>query len=166
MIPLLLRRGEEPPFLFFTIFLFFVIVFFFSAARARGWNPPVAVTRPTTRDNVLNYVLRLTFEEETFVNVNNIKTQNLASQRANGIHNQYIVVTILLAIEGKYMLPSINSSPELKEALQKLSSINRKTSKNRLELVRAVEVLWTPQNETNTLLEEQLLKSYPHLKHF
>ncbi|GLT57357.1 hypothetical protein SLA2020_303350 [Shorea laevis] len=79
------------------------------------------------------------------------------SQRANGFRNEYIVITILVAAEGVHKLPTINGSGDLKEALQKIGSIP--SSK-----ILAVEVLWTPQNENDTLSERELLEDYPLLR--
>lgn len=44
------------------------------------------------RFNQLSIEERGKFDEETLVNVNNIKKQSSASQRANGFRNEYIVV--------------------------------------------------------------------------
>jgi len=92
-------------------------------------------------------------------------------------------ITILVAAEGVHKLPTINGSGDLKEALQKLGSIP--SSKilvsmkffPKSELVgvkylclisrvfmQAVEVLWTPQNENDTLSERELLEDYPLLR--
>ncbi|XP_027349783.1 uncharacterized protein LOC113861272 [Abrus precatorius] len=109
------------------------------------------------RFNQLSIEERGKFDEETLVNVNNIKRQSTRSQRANGFSNEYIVITILAAAEGEHKLPSINGSRDLKEALQKLGSIP--SSK-----LLAVEVLWTPQNENDTLSERELLEDYPLLR--
>ncbi|KAL9320357.1 hypothetical protein ACSQ67_012196 [Phaseolus vulgaris] len=109
------------------------------------------------RFNQLSIEERGKFDEETLVNVNNIKRQSTRSQRANGFSNEYIVITILAAAEGEHKLPSINGSGNLKDALQKLGSIP--SSK-----LLAVEVLWTPQNENDTLSERELLEDYPLLR--
>ncbi|KAL5712635.1 FLUCTUATING-LIGHT-ACCLIMATION protein 1 [Ranunculus cassubicifolius] len=109
------------------------------------------------RFNQLSIEERGKFDEETLVNVNNIKRKGSKSQRGNGFSNEYIVITILVAAEGVNKLPAINSSADLKEALQKLASIpSSKTM--------AVEVLWTPQNENDTLSERELLEDYPLLR--
>ncbi|CAI9102520.1 OLC1v1000802C1 [Oldenlandia corymbosa var. corymbosa] len=109
------------------------------------------------RFNQLSIEERGKFDEETLVNVNNIKKRSSTSQRASGFSNEYIVVTILVAAEGVHKLPTINSSLDLKEALQKLASIpSSKTL--------AVEVLWTPQNEDDALSERELLEDYPLLR--
>jgi len=44
------------------------------------------------RFNQLSIEERGKFDEETLVNVNNIKRQSTRSQRANGFSNEYIVV--------------------------------------------------------------------------
>ncbi|XVF42128.1 hypothetical protein PTKIN_Ptkin01aG0335400 [Pterospermum kingtungense] len=107
--------------------------------------------------NQLSIEERRKFDEETLVNVNNIKRKSPASQKASGLSNDYIVVTILVAAQGMHKLARINGSGALKEALQKLASIP--TSE-----IQAVEVLWTPQNESDTLSEQELLEDYPLLK--
>ncbi|XP_022719196.1 uncharacterized protein LOC111277206 isoform X2 [Durio zibethinus] len=75
------------------------------------------------RFNQLSIEERGKFDEETLVNVNNIKRQSTISQKASGFSNEYIVITILVAAEGVHKLPPINGSGDLKEALQKLASI-------------------------------------------
>ncbi|KAK8712637.1 hypothetical protein V6N13_147871 [Hibiscus sabdariffa] len=109
------------------------------------------------RFNQLSIEERGKFDEETLVNVNNIKRQSTSSQKASGFSNEYIVITILVAAEGVHKLPPINGSGDLKEALQKLASIP--SSK-----IMAVEVLWTPQNEDDILSERELLEDYPLLR--
>ncbi|KAI3448651.1 hypothetical protein Pfo_005316 [Paulownia fortunei] len=109
------------------------------------------------RFNQLSIEERGKFDEETLVNINNIKKQSSTILKASGFSNEYIVITILVAAGGAYKLPSINNSKDLKEALQKLASI---TSSRTL----AVEVLWTPQNEDDTLSERELLEDYPLLR--
>ncbi|KAJ6820361.1 uncharacterized protein M6B38_396595 [Iris pallida] len=109
------------------------------------------------RFNQLSIEERGKFDEETLVNVNSIKKQRTTSQRSKTFSNEYIVITILVAAEGVHKLPVINSSSDLKEALQKLGSIPANKT-------LAVEVLWTPQNENDTLSERELLEDYPLLR--
>ncbi|MFS8018750.1 hypothetical protein Hanom_Chr15g01395711 [Helianthus anomalus] len=63
------------------------------------------------------------FDEETLVNINNIRKKSATSQSSNGLPNDYIVVTIIVAARGVPELPPVKSSAQLKEALQKLASI-------------------------------------------
>nr|XP_043634369.1 uncharacterized protein LOC122605479 [Erigeron canadensis] len=109
------------------------------------------------RFNQLSIEERGKFDEETLVNVNNIRKQSATSQRSNGFRNEYIVITIIVAAGGVHKLPPINSSAQLKEALQKLASIPSSR-------IMAVEVLWTPQNENDTLSERELLEDYSLLR--
>ncbi|XP_071722498.1 FLUCTUATING-LIGHT-ACCLIMATION protein 1, chloroplastic-like [Rutidosis leptorrhynchoides] len=87
------------------------------------------------------------------------KQRTISGQSDSGFSNDkgYMVITLLVAAEGVHKLPSINSSVELKEALQKLGSILSSQ-------IMAVEVLWTPQSEKDTLSEQELLEDYPHLR--
>ncbi|OMO96440.1 hypothetical protein COLO4_15262 [Corchorus olitorius] len=63
------------------------------------------------------------FDEETLVNVNNIRRQSTASQKASEFSNEYMVITILVGVKGVHKLPPISGSGDIKEALQKLASI-------------------------------------------
>lgn len=109
------------------------------------------------RFNQLSIEERGKFDEETLVNVNNIKRQRTPNYSSKTFSNEYIVITILVAAEGVHKLPVINSSADLKAALQKLGSIPANKT-------MAVEVLWTPQNENDTLSERELLEDYPLLR--
>ncbi|URD76099.1 hypothetical protein MUK42_26012 [Musa troglodytarum] len=107
--------------------------------------------------NQLSIEERGKFDEETLVNVNNIRRQKTSKKTFKSFSNGYIVITILVAAEGVYRLPVINGSGDLKEALQKLGSIP-------CSKTLAVEVLWTPQDENDTLSERELLEDYPFLR--
>eukprot|EP00252_Welwitschia_mirabilis_P016204 TRINITY_DN35777_c0_g1_i1.p1 TRINITY_DN35777_c0_g1~~TRINITY_DN35777_c0_g1_i1.p1 ORF type:complete len:403 (+),score=79.49 TRINITY_DN35777_c0_g1_i1:273-1481(+) len=109
------------------------------------------------RFNQLSIEERGKFDEETLVNVNNMRKQINPSRRSDVFNNEYIVVTILVAAEGEHSLPIINSSADLMEALRKLGSIPSHQT-------LAVEVLWTPQNESDALSERELLQDYPLLR--
>ncbi|XAR54516.1 hypothetical protein NMG60_11029672 [Bertholletia excelsa] len=109
------------------------------------------------RFNQLSIEERGKFDEETLVNVNSMKRKSTTNQKTSGFSNEYIVITILVAAEGVHKLPAINGSGNLKEALQKLASIPAHRT-------LAVEVLWTPQNEEDTLSERELLEDYPLLR--
>ncbi|CAI9271890.1 unnamed protein product [Lactuca saligna] len=49
--------------------------------------------------------------------------QRTINRRNKDFHKEYIVITIIVAAKGEHKLPPINSSAELKEALQKLATI-------------------------------------------
>ncbi|KAK2365149.1 myelin-associated oligodendrocyte basic protein [Trifolium repens] len=109
------------------------------------------------RFNKLSTEERGKFDEETLVNLNNIKRQSTRSQGSNGLINEYLVITILVAAKGVLKIPSIKGRGKLKEALQILGSIHPS------ELL-AVEVLWTPQSENDTLSEQELREDCPLLR--
>lgn len=70
---------------------------------------------------------------------------------------EYIIVTLLAATLGKFQIPAINNSDDLRQALRQIGSI---PSDNLL----AIEVLWTPQAEGDTLTSDDLLAEYADLK--
>ena len=99
--------------------------------------------------------------EETLVNVNSRKLSTSAvktgkdGDEENGI-NEYILVTIIAACDGGLKLPAVTDSAELRTALKRVGAI-------RADALQAVEVIWTPQEEGDTLTEEELLADYPTL---
>ncbi|KAG0556968.1 hypothetical protein M758_11G088600 [Ceratodon purpureus] len=108
--------------------------------------------------NQLSLEERGKFDEETFINVNSIRKRMVAASKGNNrFSNEFIVVTILVAVEGEHKLPAISSSEDLQKALQKLGSLSESS-------IQAVEVLWTPQDENDTLTERELLRKYPLLR--
>jgi uncharacterized membrane protein len=115
------------------------------------------------RFNQLALMERSKFTEETLSNYN---SQLRGASQAKGSSmvtaegqepGEYIIVTILAGTEGKLDLPKINSSDDLRQALRQMGSV----SSDRL---LAVEVLWTPQAEGDTLSADDLLAGYPDLK--
>eukprot|EP00271_Cylindrocystis_brebissonii_P014271 TRINITY_DN3557_c0_g1_i1.p1 TRINITY_DN3557_c0_g1~~TRINITY_DN3557_c0_g1_i1.p1 ORF type:complete len:448 (+),score=46.00 TRINITY_DN3557_c0_g1_i1:293-1636(+) len=99
------------------------------------------------------------FERETLVNVGNIRRQlgRGFGGSASRMSSEYIVVTLVVAVEGQLKIPQVNSSQELKLALGQLGSL-------RAEQIQAVEILWTPQDENDTLSERELMTDYPQLR--
>jgi hypothetical protein len=82
-----------------------------------------SISNGEERFNQLSLEERGKFDEETLVNVNNLRRRMMAAPKADRFNNEYIVVTILVAAEGEYKLPTINSNADLKDALRKLGSI-------------------------------------------
>ncbi|KAF9621282.1 hypothetical protein IFM89_018499 [Coptis chinensis] len=83
---------------------------------------------------------------------------------------QCILITILVAAKGVFKLPVINNSADLKVALEKRASITSGNTIVTLEEIKQlrwqyVKVLWTPQEENDTLSEKELHEDYPLLKH-
>ena len=108
--------------------------------------------------NELSMDERGKFEEETLVNVN-AKKKLVAAKKGpagDGMNNEYILVTIIAACDGGLKLPPVQDATELRTALKRVGAI-------RADALQAVEVLWTPQEEGDTLTEDELLIDYPSL---
>lgn len=115
--------------------------------------------------NRLALAERSKFSEETLSNVNNQLRQaevRKALEASGDLAiledpSEYIVVTVLVAAQGKLELPTVNNSQDLRQAISQIGSV----SSDRL---LAVEVLWTPQAQGDTLSTEDMLIGYPDLK--
>ena len=100
-------------------------------------------------------------KEETLVNVNSRKRSSSPSladgkDGEDGGINEYVLVTIIAACDGGLKLPAVTDSAELRTALKRVGAI-------RADALQAVEVIWTPQEDGDTLTEEELLADYPML---
>ena len=71
--------------------------------------------------------------------------------------NEYIVVTILVAADGALTLPRLDNVEALRTALKRLGAL-------RADAVQAVEVLWTPQADGDTLSAEELARDFAEFK--
>ena len=116
--------------------------------------------------NQLALAERSKFTAETLTNVNNQLREGSSQVNLPGsgteivtteAPGEYIIVTIVVGTQGKLELPSINSSDDMRQALRQVGSI----SSDRL---LAVEILWTPQAEGDTLTSDDLMAEYPDLK--
>jgi uncharacterized membrane protein len=108
---------------------------------------------------------RSKFSEETLSNVNSQLRQGQdkpalsqsGGQLAQQDSGEYIVVTLVVGAEGQLKLPEVNSGDDLRQALRQIGGISS-------ERLLAVEVLWTPQAEGDTLSTDDLLANYPNLR--
>ncbi|CAI5464804.1 unnamed protein product [Closterium sp. Yama58-4] len=107
--------------------------------------------------NRLSMGERSKFKEETLVNVGDVRKRSEREPSEQRMNSEYIVVTILAATEGTFVLPEVKSNADLREALTVLGSIPA-------DELQAVEVLWTPQNEEDTLTTRDMLEDYPSLR--
>lgn len=96
------------------------------------------------------------FTEETLVNIAGQRKSGVGRTGSPGISNEYIVVTILVAADGKFKLPRCRDLAETKEALTKIGSL-------RASSLQAVEVLWQPQAMGDALTRDELVRDYPSL---
>ncbi len=100
---------------------------------------------------------RSKYSEETLSNVESQLHRSQSQTTTADRPSEYILVTLLVGIQGKIDFPEINNANNLRQALRQLGSAN---SDNLL----AVEVIWTPQAEEDTLSDDDLLAAYPDLK--
>ncbi|MDJ0590211.1 MAG: DUF1517 domain-containing protein, partial [Pleurocapsa sp. MO_226.B13] len=118
--------------------------------------------------NQLALTERSKFSEETLTNVDSVI--NSAEQKALGGNSEagaiqlqegdtgeYIIATIIVGATGNVNLPEINDSDTLRNSLQQIGSIGS-------DRLLAVEILWTPQAEGDTLSSDDILAYYPNLK--
>lgn len=120
-----------------------------------------------TQFNRLALAERSKFAEETLSNVNNqLRGADRASLPAAkgqlvktdlSSPGEYIVVTVLAATQGKLQIPAVNSTEDLRRALGQIGAIPS-------EQLLAVEILWTPQAEGDTLSSDDMMAEYPDLK--
>jgi uncharacterized membrane protein len=133
-------------------------------------NSTVQQTRLQAAETEFNRLLlseRSKFSGETLSNVGNQLRQAATSKALPGNEaggslveqgpGEYIVVTLLVGTEGKLNLPTVNSSNDLRQALQQLGGVPS-------DRLLALEVLWTPQAEGDVLTSEDVLVQYPNLK--
>jgi uncharacterized membrane protein len=137
---------------------------------AGGGTQQARLTSAESEFNRLSLAERSKFTEETLSNVNNQLKGNIARQDAlpaDEIDNpttlitegpgEYIIVTLLAATFGKYNIPAINSADDLRQTLRQIGSIPS-------DKLLAIEVLWTPQANGDTLTSDDLLAEYADLK--
>lgn len=134
---------------------------------AGGGTQQAKLNSAESQFNRLSLAERSKFSEETLSNVNN-QLKAVSSQEAlSGEDNptrlisegpgEYIIVTLLAATLGKCEIPAINSADDLRQALRQIGSLGG-------EQLLAIEVLWTPQAEGDTLTSDDLFAEYPDLK--
>jgi uncharacterized membrane protein len=131
-------------------------------------SQPASLEAAEAKFNQLALTERSKFSEETLTNVDNSikqaeiealpgdKTESSAIQLQED-SGEYIIATVIVGVTGKLELPTVNSSDDLRQALQQIGSVGG-------DRTLAVEVLWTPQAEGDTLSTNDILAYYPNLK--
>ncbi|NJN73749.1 MAG: DUF1517 domain-containing protein [Limnothrix sp. RL_2_0] len=105
---------------------------------------------------------RSKFTAETLSNVNNERNQKANDTATDLVKtdetpNEYIMVTIIVGAMGKLDLPKINDSQNLEQAIRQIGALGG-------DRLLALEVLWTPQAEGDTLSTDDILTYYPNIK--
>ncbi len=127
------------------------------------------VTSLSAAENQFNRLAiaeRSKFSGETLSNVNSLLKHGESGQALPSSGDlatldkdpgEYIIVTLLVATQGKLQLPAINSAQDLRQAISQIGSASG-------ENLLALEVLWTPQADGDTLSSDDVLAYYPELK--
>ncbi|NJM72487.1 MAG: DUF1517 domain-containing protein [Scytonema sp. RU_4_4] len=137
---------------------------------AGGGTQQARLNAAESQFNRLSLAERSKFTEETLSNVNNqlkAAAPKDALPAGGELDNptrlisegpgEYLIVTLLAATLGKFQLGEINSADDLRQALRQFGSMPG-------EQLLAIEVLWTPQAEGDTLTSDDVLAEYPDLK--
>jgi uncharacterized membrane protein len=104
----------------------------------------------------LSMAQRSKFSAETLTNVKG-KVQQTALISPQNESSDYIVVTLLVGTaHDQPLFKTLRSTQELKEALEKLAAIPP-------DYLMKVEVLWSPQAETDSLTYDELLTEYTEM---
>jgi uncharacterized membrane protein len=100
---------------------------------------------------------RSKFSMETLVNVGGEVRRQAMSSGRDADPAAYIVVTLLVGTADDYpLIKTIHSTAELRQALQRLGAISP-------DYLLIYELLWTPQDESDSLSREELIALYPDL---
>jgi uncharacterized membrane protein len=106
------------------------------------------------------------FQEETLSNYGTLRQKSTtATLPAAGDVNaqlaqapgEYLVVTLIVAAQGKLDLPQIQSAEDVQRSLGQLGAIGA-------ENLLAMRVLWTPQADGDTLSADDVVEAYPNLR--
>uniref|UniRef100_A0A0D9X3X8 Uncharacterized protein n=1 Tax=Leersia perrieri TaxID=77586 RepID=A0A0D9X3X8_9ORYZ len=96
-------------------------------------------------------------DEETLFNVEGIGMIKKYSKEPEDGKKEFIVLTIILAADGKLKFPKIRNTTDLITVLGMLNGVHATE-------IKGIQIIWTPQHEDDVLSEERLLKDYPYLK--
>jgi uncharacterized membrane protein len=110
---------------------------------------------------------RSKFQEETLSNysaqikqkaaVATLPTADDASTLLSQGPGEYILVTLIVASQGKLDLPKVQSAQDVKKALGQIGAVGS-------EALLAMRVLWTPQASGDALTADDLVEAYPKLQ--
>lgn len=107
--------------------------------------------------NALSMKERSKVKEETLLNFGGAKKSGaLANPQPRSGDQEFVVVTILLAARGSIRVPAVRSGDELASALGALGGVPASD-------VLAVEVMWTPQDPSDSYTRADLTADFPEL---
>ena len=123
----------------------------------------IALSSAEAKFNQLALAERSKFTSETLSNVNSQIRKNSLNSSGEIVESEtqepgeYIIVTLVAGVEGKLNLPKINGSDDMENALRQIGGVGS-------DRLLAVEILWTPQAEGDTLTTDDIIAQYPNLK--
>jgi uncharacterized membrane protein len=125
------------------------------------WSSSETVRSPMEGQQLFNQLSiteRSKLDVEALVNVGGIKQTNTLKLNPDEDPAAYIVVTLLIGTaHDKPLFPeSFRTSQDLHQALEKLAALPP-------EYLMVLEVIWSPQDEKDSLTEEELLTEYSGL---
>jgi uncharacterized membrane protein len=134
-------------------------------AASSGYRVRYGAAAAEETFNELAMAARSKFETETLVNVDARRSTAAAPAAAaaapasagstNNV-NELVVVSILAVVDVPFLLGRASSAAELREALTRLAGVQPGA-------LCAVQVLWAPQQEGDTLTAEELAEKFPTL---
>jgi uncharacterized membrane protein len=101
---------------------------------------------------------RSAISEEVLVNVSGKVTHSPHQTGGTESEGEYIYVGLLVATDREIYTGPVTSMGQLQESLVSLGSISPRN-------IMALEIIWQPEGEKETLSQEELLSSYPNLNH-
>uniref|UniRef100_A0A7S1TLM2 DUF1517 domain-containing protein n=1 Tax=Erythrolobus australicus TaxID=1077150 RepID=A0A7S1TLM2_9RHOD len=106
---------------------------------------------------------RVKLREETLSNVNSVqrnKPDSPFTMRNEGLPSEFIVVSLIVAAGGNglaEMPAQINSAEDMRRALLALGSVSS-------ENLQALEIIWAPQGQGESLSRAEMLLDHPELR--
>ncbi|WP_369795522.1 DUF1517 domain-containing protein [Synechococcus sp. GFB01] len=126
-------------------------------ASAEAGQVPFTAAESTF--NRLSMAERSKLDRELTSNVGGRRFQDPALPAgASDATSDFIAVTVLVASRQRLTLPAASSAEQLRQALQTLSAVPAQD-------LLAVEVIWQPEGDGESLSTDQLLTAYPDLQH-
>lgn len=105
----------------------------------------------------LSIEARSMFKTETLVNIGGQVRRQTVSLPEDTDPGTYIVVTLLVGTaDDRPLFDRVHSAPELNAALRRLGGVSP-------DYLLVYELLWTPQDQADSLSREELLTQYPGL---
>lgn len=118
------------------------------------------LSRLEPRYNQISMEERSAISEEVLSNVSGKVTHSSHQVKGGGTQGEgeYIYVGLLVATNKEIYTGPVTSMGQLRESLISLGAISP-------ENLLALEIIWQPEGEKETLSQEELLASYPNLNH-